>query len=85
MWMPSLRCPWNIDGGDMEIRRIMGRKGRITIPFAMRTLMRLHKNDVLSFYLPDDNHNIVVISKERVCDSCRSLKEGDVIWRVKNS
>lgn len=51
----------------MKILRILGKKGRITIPFEIRTILGIGYNDVLSFIVNDDN--TITIKKERLCDS----------------
>lgn len=52
----------------MTIRRILGKRGRITVPYAIRCRMGLRCNDVLSFTMQDDR--TVVIRQERICDEC---------------
>lgn len=58
------------------ILRILGKKGRTTIPFEIRKELGIRQNDVLSFTPTDDGRG-VVIRKEIVCDGCKSLKEGE--------
>ncbi len=50
----------------MKILRILGKKGRITIPFEIRKEVGFKYNDVLSFVQADNN--TVVIRRERICD-----------------
>lgn len=53
----------------MKILRILGKKGRITIPFEIRKEVGFKYNDVLSFVQADNN--TVIIRRERICDeSC---------------
>lgn len=51
----------------MKIFRILGKKGRITIPFEIRQLLGFKFNDVLSFTVKDDD--TVVVKRERICDN----------------
>lgn len=44
----------------MLIRRIMGKKGRTTIPYEMRLLLGMRANDVLEYQMPDDVNCIIV-------------------------
>lgn len=53
----------------MEIRRIMGKRGRITIPYAMRQLAGFRYNDVIAFEY-NDSIGSVVVHKEELCDGC---------------
>lgn len=53
----------------MTIRRILGKEGRTTIPFAIRSLMRLSDYDVISFSSSEDRKSII-ITKEKICDGC---------------
>jgi len=46
--------------------RILGKRGRTTIPYAMRMSLGMKPNDVLSFEQTDDN--AIVIRKEKLCD-----------------
>ena len=52
----------------MKIYKILGKRGRITIPFAIREELGLEQNDVLSFELQDDG--AVVIRTEPRCCGC---------------
>lgn len=51
------------------IRRILGKRGRTTIPYEFRQILDLRFNDVLTFAINDDN-NCVVITKEKICTDC---------------
>ena len=50
-----------------KIYRIMGKRGRITIPYELRQKLDIAQNDVLSFGETKDKRTIVV-RKERICD-----------------
>lgn len=50
----------------MKILRILGKKGRITIPFEIRKAVGFKYNDVLSFVQADNN--TVIVRREKICD-----------------
>lgn len=50
------------------IYRILGKRGRITIPFAFRQHVGFQPDDVLSFTIQEDQ--TVLIKRERLCNSC---------------
>ena len=50
-------------------RRLLGKRGRTTIPFDFRKKLGLKYNDVLTFALNDDK-KCVVITKEKICTDC---------------
>lgn len=56
-----------------KIYRILGKKGRITIPHAIRAKLKLKEDDLLSF--KETNDGAVVICKEKICDSCKASQE----------
>lgn len=56
-----------------KIYRILGKRGRITIPFEIRQRIGFRYNDVLSFTELDDSS--VVVRKEKICDNCKCLEE----------
>ena len=53
--------------------RVLGERGRITIPFEIRQQIGFRHNDVLSFAELDDSS--VVVRKEKICDNCKCLEE----------
>ena len=57
----------------LKIYRVLGKKGRITIPFEIRQRIGFRYNDVLSFTELDDSS--VVVRKEKICDNCKCLEE----------
>lgn len=57
----------------LKIYRVLGKKGRITIPFVIRQRIGFRYNDVLSFTQQDDGS--VVVRKEKICDKCNELAE----------
>ncbi len=54
------------------IYRVMGKRGRITIPYEFRQQVGFGYNDVLSFTRQDDN--TVIVKREKICDNCAGKK-----------
>ncbi len=52
----------------LKMYRVLGKRGRITIPFEMRMCVGFKSNDVLSFTKQDDR--TIVVRKEKICDNC---------------
>lgn len=50
-----------------KMLRVLGKRGRITIPFEIRQKVGFKYNDVLSFTQADKN--TVVVKRETICDS----------------
>ena len=59
----------------MKIFRILGKRGRVTIPYEIRQRVGFKYNDVLSFTEATDGRT-VIIKRERICDC--SLNGEDV-------
>ncbi|WP_294908472.1 AbrB/MazE/SpoVT family DNA-binding domain-containing protein [uncultured Ruminococcus sp.] len=57
----------------LKIYRVLGKKGRITIPYEIRQRIGFRYNDVLSFTELDDSS--VVVRREKICDNCKELSE----------
>lgn len=53
-----------------KIVRVLGKKGRITIPYELRVRNGIRYNDILSF--EETDKNTIVIKKERLCGGCTS-------------
>lgn len=53
----------------MRMLRILGKRGRITIPYEIRQKLGFRPNDVLSFQIMDDR--TVSIQRERLCNATR--------------
>ncbi len=53
-----------------KLYRILGKRGRVTIPYEIRQRVGFAYNDVLSFTEQDDR--TVVVRREKICDDCRS-------------
>lgn len=52
----------------LKMYRILGKRGRITIPYEIRQRIGFRYNDVLSFTQQDDGS--VVVRREKICDNC---------------
>lgn len=53
-----------------KLLRILGKRGRITIPLEIRQRVGFAYNDVLSFTESEDGKS-VVIRREKLCDDCQ--------------
>lgn len=51
------------------ILKILGKRGRITIPWEIRKELGFAYNDVVSF---ETNGNTVLVKREKLCDGCTS-------------
>lgn len=57
----------------MRLYRVLGKYGRITIPFEIRKRIGFGYNDILSFTVRDED--TVIIRKEKLCDNCMDFEE----------
>ena len=57
----------------LKIYRVLGKKGRITIPYEIRQRIGFKYNDVLSFTQQDDGS--VLVRREKICDNCQYPEE----------
>ena len=55
--------------------RILGKRGRITIPYEIRQRVGFGYNDVLSFTETENGH-AVLVKREKICDHCRKTSSG---------
>ena len=55
-----------------KLYRILGKRGRITIPYEIRRRVGFQYNDVLSFTEKDDR--AVVVRREKICDNCKGTQ-----------
>lgn len=74
---------------DTQIRkvyRVLGKKGRTTIPYAIRKKLGITYNDLLSFEEGEDGKT-VIIKKEKVCNGCKDKqpKEEVTLFEFLNS
>lgn len=58
-----------------KIYRILGKRGRITIPYEIRTAVGFSQNDVLSFTKSKDGRSVIV-RREKICD-CHEKEQKD--------
>ena len=56
----------------MKINKILGKHGRITIPYEFRVKIGFKCNDVVSFEMHDDT--TVIIRREKLCDECEKTE-----------
>ena len=61
----------------MKIYKILGKRGRITIPYAIRQELGFEKDDVLSFEAQDDGS--VIIRAEPRCCACHDEVQPSMI------
>lgn len=54
-----------------KMLRILGKRGRITIPFEIRQRVGFSYNDVLSFTESDDGRTVIV-KRERICNCVKN-------------
>lgn len=53
--------------------RILGKKGRITIPYEIRKYIGFRQNDILSF--TELENCSVIVKREKICDNCIEVEE----------
>ena len=59
-----------------KLYRVLGKRGRITIPFEIRQRVGFTYNDVLSFTESPDG-STVTVKREKICDNCSGTKTAD--------
>ncbi len=59
----------------VKMFRILGRRGRVTIPYEIRERVGFQYNDVLSFTESADGRT-VIIKRERICDCSKAEPKG---------
>lgn len=62
-----------------KVYRLIGKRGRATVPFEIRMKMRLGYNSLISYEMQDDD--TVIIRREKVCDGCKEpqIKEATIL------
>lgn len=55
-----------------KLFRILGKRGRITIPEEIRKRVGFRYNDILSFAETPDGR-AVIVKREKICDSCKDI------------
>lgn len=53
---------------NQKIVRVLGKRGRITIPYEIRVRNKIGYNDILSF--EEKDKNTIIIRKEKLCGGC---------------
>lgn len=56
-----------------KLYRILGKRGRVTIPQEIRQRVGFAYNDVLSFTESDDGRSVIV-KREKICDNCKGAQ-----------
>lgn len=56
--------------------RILGKRGRITVPYEIRQRVGFTTGDVLSFSETDDG-KAVAVKREKLCNSCKASDQAD--------
>lgn len=57
-----------------KIYRVLGKRGRVTIPYAIRCRVGFACDDILSFTESEDGRSVVV-RREKICDGCGRRQE----------
>lgn len=61
-----------------KLYRVLGKRGRVTIPYELRVQVGFAYNDILSFEVSEDGAAITV-RRERICSDCeRGIPEKNV-------
>lgn len=56
-----------------KLLRILGKRGRITIPYEIRQRVGFAYNDILSFTESGDGRTVIV-RREKICDNCKGAQ-----------
>ena len=59
-----------------KLYRILGKRGRITIPYEIRKRVGFSSNDVLSF--AEQYDHTVIVRREKLCNDCRKASDTPV-------
>lgn len=62
-----------------KIFKLIGKRGRTTVPFEIRMKMRLGYNSLVSYELKDED--TLILRKEKICDECKepTIKEATIL------
>ena len=55
-----------------KLYRVLGRRGRVTIPYEMRARAGFSFNDILSFTEQEDH--AILVRREKLCDGCKKTE-----------
>ena len=58
-----------------KIYKLIGKRGRTTVPFEIRMKMRIGYNSLVSYEMQDEN--TVILRKEKICDGCKHPDENE--------
>ena len=58
-----------------KIFKLIGKRGRTTVPFEIRMKMRIGYNSLVSYEMKDEN--TVILRKEKICDGCKHPDENE--------
>lgn len=56
-----------------KMYRVLGKRGRVTIPYEIRQRVGFAYNDVLSFAESEDQRTVIV-KREKICDDCKEIQ-----------
>ncbi len=57
----------------VKMFRVLGKRGRVTIPHEIRQRVGFRYNDILSFTEAADGRTVIV-RREKICDDCKSVQ-----------
>ena len=62
-----------------KIYKLIGKRGRTTVPFEIRMKMRLGYNSLVSYELKDED--TLILRKEKICDGYKepTIKEATIL------
>lgn len=62
-----------------KVFKLIGKRGRTTVPFEIRMKMRLGYNSLVSYELKDED--TLILHKEKICDGCKepTIKEATIL------
>ena len=60
-----------------KVYRVLGKRGRVTIPWEIRQRVGFGSNDIVSFAEAPDGQSVIV-KKEWICDDCEYQSDGIV-------
>ena len=65
-----------------KIARILGKRGRTTLPFEIRQKIGMCPGDIISFEEKDGDS--ILVRRERLCESYRPICQNESVQRPKN-
>ena len=58
-----------------KIYKLIGKRGRTTVPFEIRVKMHIGYNSLVSYEMKDDH--TVILRHEKICDGCKHPDENE--------